>query len=263
MLTFVIPVRHPSSIADPTMVKRMMAETLASIAAQTHPDWICVVAAERDADLPDLPPKVEVVTTDIPAPHLPDIRSDKQGNRRAIRVDKGARILAGLVAAQPRGHVMVVDYDDFISHRLAALSAAEPEADGWYFDCGLLYSGGAWISRYRREFYRFCGTSHIVHSRLLDIPRTVANADPDFVARMLGSHVYIRDALAAQGTPLIPLRFDGAVYRIGHADASSRSSALRRHLFNRRTLRTPMTFLQNALSLRPITPAFRKEFFGG
>ena len=262
MLTFVIPVRHPSSIADPALARSLMAETLASLAGQTHPGWGCVIAAERDAELPALPQGVEVVETDIPAPDLPDFRVDKQTNRVMVRLDKGARIMTALVAMQPRGHVMVVDYDDLVSRRLAALAAERPEANGWYFDSGLLYSGGAIVSAYPKGFNRLCGTSVIVHSRLLRIPPTMAGFEPEYTARTLGGHIWIRGDLEASGTPLEPLPFPGAVYRIGHGHSASLSETLWGRIVNRSTIRRPMEIVRQLMQLRPLDRSVRQEFFG-
>jgi hypothetical protein len=278
VLTFVIPVRHPSSIADPTQARALMAETVASVAAQTHPDWACFVAAEKDADLPPLPPGFEVVRTDIPAPVLPPMHVDRHTNRQLVRMDKGARIMTALVAAQPAGHVMVVDYDDLISRRLAALAAERPKANGWYAERGWLYSGGGFVSTCPEDFSRLCGTSIVVHSRLLKIPELREDIDLPHVARTLGDHIYIRADLAEAGTPLDPLPFPGAVYRVGHANSASVSVSMLSRLLNTTIIRTPENagarfryfrrfrgpreIVQNLARLRPLTTSLRREFFG-
>lgn len=282
MLTFVIPIRHPSSIAEPDVAKALMAETFASVAAQTHPDWRCVIAAEADAALPELPAGFEVVWTDIPAPDMPDIRLDKRGNRQAVRMDKGARIMTALVAAQPEGHVMVVDYDDFISRRLAAHCAEHPDADGWYVESGWLYGGGAFVNAYPEKFSRLCGTSILVHSRLLRIPQTPGDIDFDYAGRMLGDHVFIRPELEEAGTPLVPLPFPGAIYRVGHRNSASLSVPMLSRVTNTaimrsqdgfgsqtkywlrflRNFRMPGEILQGLTRFRPVTRSLRQEFFG-
>lgn len=262
MITFVIPVRHPSSIAQPDVMRQLMAETLTSVAAQTHPDWHCVIAAEKGADLPDLPDKVTVVETDIPEPDLPDFRVDRQANRAAVRLDKGARIMTALTAIQPKGHVMVVDYDDLISRRLAAFAAAEPDASGWYVDSGWLYSGGSLMSFYPERFNRLCGTSVIVHSRLLRIPSSMMGFEPDYAARILGSHIYVREDLEAAGMPLAQLPFPGAIYRIGHAASASLSNSLLSRAINRRTIRRPGDLFKELRHFRLRNRTTRIEFFG-
>lgn len=263
MLTFVIPVRHPSSIAEPEKIRRLMGETLASISAQTHSDWQCVIAAEKEALLPDLPNKVSVVETNIPAPDLPDFRVDRRANRAAVRVDKGTRIMTALVAEQPSGHVMIVDYDDLVSCRPAKVAASAPESIGWYIDSGWLYSGGNLMSFYPERFNRLCGTSIIVQSRLLRIPRTMAEFDADYAARTLGSHIYIREDLEAAGTPLARLPFPGAVYRIGHADSVSLSTGILSRVFNRQTVRRPADMLKELSRIRLRSGKTRQEFFRG
>lgn len=263
MLTFVIPVRHPSSIADQALARDLMRQTLASIAAQTHPDWRCVIAAEKDALLPDLPPGVEVVRTDIAPPDLPRLgRGTREAYWSRVRLDKGRRIMTALTAARPEGHVMVVDYDDLVSRRLAALAAERPEANGWYFDSGWLYSGGAIVSAYPEAFNRLCGTSVIVHSRLLRIPRDMDGFEPDYAARTLGAHIYVRHDLEAAGTPLRPLPFPGAVYRIGHPHAVSLSNSLWGRVFNRANVRRPAGMMRALSQIRPLGGSMRREFFG-
>lgn len=282
MLTFVIPVRHPSSISEPAVAKRLMAETIASISAQTHPGWTCVIAAEANADLPALPPGFEVVRTDIPAPDLPDIRVEKQANRQAVRMDKGARIMTALVAARPRGHVMVVDYDDLVSRRLAAFCADHPEANGWYVESGWLYGGGAFVNAYPEKFSRLCGTSILVHSRLLRIPQQPEDIDFDYAGRTLGDHVFIRGDLEAAGAPLAPLPFPGAVYRVGHRNSASLSVPMMSRVLNTTIMRPregigaqiryfksylqgfrkPGEILGGLMRMRPITRSLRQEFFG-
>jgi hypothetical protein len=219
-----------------------------------------------------------VVRTDIPAPELPEMHTDKHARREAYRMDKGTRIITALVAAQPKGHVMVVDYDDFISRRLAGLCAGRPDANGWYSESGWLYSGGSLVSAYPENFSRLCGTSIIVNSRLLRIPRTMDAVDLEYTGRVLGEHIFIRGDLEEAGTPLEPLPFPGAIYRMGHANSVSVSVSMTSKIFNTsimrtqtgvvsrlkylRHLRPPGEIIRGLAQLRPISRSLRQEFFG-
>ncbi|MCK7494916.1 MAG: hypothetical protein MZW92_30240 [Comamonadaceae bacterium] len=145
----------------------------------------------------------------------------------AIRDDKGGRVWAGLKTVEPRGHVMVVDYDDFVSRRLAATAAAAPDAAGWYVDVGYLYDGSAFVLK-RSKFDELCGSSLIVNARHF---YPVDGADERHVVRYVhGSHKFIKTMLREKGDPLVPLPYPGAMYRVGHAQASSGSAGLRQHL---------------------------------
>ena len=50
---------------------------------------------------------------------------------------------------------------------------------------------------------------------------------------MLGSHVFLHEQMEASKTPLAPLPFIGAIYRIGHAEAHSRSGGILRKFFSK------------------------------
>ncbi len=49
LLTFVIPVRHQDNAPDWARLSANLAQTLASIAAQSHSDWQGVVVANEGA----------------------------------------------------------------------------------------------------------------------------------------------------------------------------------------------------------------------
>lgn len=255
-LTFVMPVRDPQGVADWAGVRELIALTLNCLSAvpgNTH----VVVVAQRGTDLPGLPSGARLVEVDLPYTPLPVPEGPIR--HAAVRRDKGARIHAGLVAAQPSGHVMVVDYDDFVSRRLAQLVADHPNAPGWVVEDGYIYDGGPLVIK-RSRFNRLCGTSLIVRADLLKIPANPGEADIDWVDRALGSHIFLRDDLADQGTPLSPTPFPGAVYRIGHGANTSGSPSLRRMFFPaRRSLRQPRRAIRNFVSLRT-TFRIREEF---
>jgi hypothetical protein len=66
LLSFIIPVRHQNNARDWGQLKANLAETLASISAQSKPDWRGYVAANHGADLPPLPERFEAVRVDFP-----------------------------------------------------------------------------------------------------------------------------------------------------------------------------------------------------
>jgi len=231
-LSFIIPVRHQDSTEDWPTLKRHLAATLASVAAQTAPNWRCVVVANHGADLPTMPAKCEVVWVELPFERLLDPNVDLEGFRNGIRKDKGLRLLAGIQHLRPTGHVMQVDGDDWISPKLAELVSIHPAANGWYFDQAYVYAGGAILYKYPRDFFLFCGTSHIIRADLL-LPQGVSEDEVDLqtVMTRLGSHVFIKRYLDEEDTPLSPLPFRGAGYRVGHGNSVTQSSALFDHLF--------------------------------
>jgi hypothetical protein len=260
-LTFVIPVRHHESVPDWADVQRRLAMTAASVAGQVGGTWKCVVVANRDTPLPPLPDGFEVVLVDLPLRILPgwDGGAGEQARNDAVREDKGARVLAGIVAARPTGHVMVLDYDDFVSRRLVQLTESAPDAPGWVVDSGFVYDEGPLLYLKRRGFNDLCGSSLVVHSRLLGLEAGL-ETDAGHVARTLGSHVYLAKDLATSGTPLARCPFPGAVYRVAVSGSVSGSAGVRRKFFRRRLLvEHPVTFVRRLGNLVP-TRWRRTEF---
>ncbi|MBK1713083.1 galactosyl transferase [Rubrivivax gelatinosus] len=257
MLTFVVPVRHQDSVSDWGKVNAYLRATFASIAAQIHPDWRAVVVANRGAALPPLPDRFTELRVEFPCPVLPGADRPKEELYNAIRDDKGGRVWAGLKTVEPRGHVMVVDYDDFVSRRLAATAAAAPDAAGWYVADGYLYDGSDIVMK-RRQFDELCGTSLIVHARHF-YPGAGAD-ERHFVRHIHGSHKFIKKILREQGDPLIPLPYPGAMYRVGHAQASSGSAGLRQHLSPGQLLRHPWDGVRRISRLRRLDAALQQEF---
>ena len=260
MLTFIIPVRHQDSVEDWSRVHDLMSETVRSIAAQSSPDWKAIVVANEGAILPDLPQGFTVVRVDLAHRRLPSAEVDLEAMYNAVRDDKGARIWAGIEVAGNDGHIMVTDYDDLVSRRLAEFVAQHPEAAGWYIDRGYKYDGSAFLQRCP-HFSKVCGTSLIVRADLLR-PPTDAGVTPDFIRYSIGSHLFLRTELAQRGTPLQPLPFAGALYRVGHAQSSVSSRSVRGQLTLQAAITSPRRTFRVTRRLRRLTPQLRDEFFG-
>lgn len=262
VLTFIIPVRHPANAKDWPQLKAQLSETVSSISQQTQQGWKAVIVANNGADLSALPPGFEVKYVDFPPnPMHEQGCGDLEDFRNAVRLDKGRRILAGMLHAGDMGHAMVVDDDDFISRNLTSFVAANPKANGWYIHDGYIWSGGNLLYRYA-GFSRLCGSSHIIRANLYRLPARFEDADDGYVRRMLGSHVFIHDHLDAEGTPLAPLPFPGAVYRTGHGEFYSRSSTiLKKFFWQKDVLSNPLKLCRRLLNLRWRTQRIRQEFF--
>jgi len=227
LLTFVAPVRHPENARDWPAAKAKLAQTLASISAQTDPRWRCVVVANHGADLPAPPAGVEILRVDFaPNPHHERGGLDPEPFYDAFRLDKGRRVHAGFLKVRDTAFYMIVDDDDLVSNRLVEFVARNTEANGWYVDNGYVWgSGGRWLYAVDR-FNELCGTSLIVRRDLYDLPERFEATSARTIGDMLGSHWRIRERLAARGQPLAPLPFRGAVYRVGHECSHSRSPGL-------------------------------------
>ncbi len=264
LVTFIIPVRHQANASDWGALKARLTQTVASIAGQSNGDWRGVIVANEGADLPDLPPRFSVESVTFPPNQLHDLHSaDREQVYDAFRLDKGRRVLKGMLSARDTRFFMIVDDDDFVSANIVDHVSAHPDANGWKIDKGYLWSEGTRLVLHQNDFANFCGTSLIVRSDLYGLPATFEDADEAYIKTMLGSHVRIGKILADSGKALETLPFRGAIYRVGHSGAHSKSSnLLRTYFLNTSLMKRPHRLLRNLMRVRPLGQALREEFFG-
>jgi len=265
MLTFIIPVRHPKNAKNWDALKSRLAQTMSSIANQTTHNWQAIIVANIGSDLPPLPERFSIEWVDYP----PNPKHDRVAGEDVeqlhdfFRLDKGRRVRAGILAATKTTFFMIVDDDDFVSARLAEHVEKHSTDNGWYIERGYVWSEESPIVILIKRFFLMCGTSHIVRANLFDYEALRASETSDYVKGMLGSHISIAKKLADSGTPLSPLPFTGAVYRVGHAGAHSNSGGLfRTFIANKKTLRNPLRVMEAVLATRWVTSSTRAEFFG-
>ena len=263
-LTFLIPVRHPANSADWARLKANLTQTVRSIAAQTHSDWRGIIIANEGSDLPELPERFSVEWVRFPPNELHDLGS---GSREqildAFRLDKGRRVLMGMLRARDSRFFMIVDDDDFVSSRITQYAADHPQANGWIIDMGYVWNDGGSILYRHPALNHVCGSSLIIRSDLYRLPESFEAATPEYIKEMLGSHRRIGALLAERGTPLASLPFPGAIYRVGHSGSHSQTPPiLRKYVLNRQTLRRPHQIVTNLARLRLVDGAAKREFFG-
>ena len=226
MLAFITSLRHPHNSDDYARVEALLAETLASVTRQTAPHSVWVVGNRRPEILP---PDAHWVQVDFDAPSALD--GPRTGVAAVLR-DKGSKLATGLLAARVSSpdHVMFVDADDLVSRRLAALSAANPDAAGWQIEHGYRWSADRGAIRRQPEFHRHCGSGSIVRPDLYDLPSDLraGASQAELVARLgdrlgrwFGSHLHLADDLEATDHPLAPVPFPGALYRVSTGENHS------------------------------------------
>ncbi len=265
LLTFIIPVRHQDNARDWSALGANLAQTAASIANQTIDDWRGIVVANEHADLPDLPERFDVERVTFPPNDLHERNgADEEDFYEAFRFDKGRRVLKGMLRARDSRYFMIVDDDDFVSGKIAEHVSAHPSANGWKIDQGYIWNDGGKLLLEHDDFNRLCGTSLIIRSDLYGLPERFEDASADWIKTMLGSHVRIAGILAEGGTPLAPLPFRGAVYRVAHVGSHSAApSLLRTYFLNAVALVRPREVLRNAAKVRLLNGSLKREFFGG
>ena len=264
VMTFIIPLRHPQNSPDWPALKRRLSDTMRSIAGQDDVRWRAIIVANVGSDLPPLPDNFEVKRVDFPPnPMFEQGDNDLEAFRDCVRLDKGRRVLAGIMEAQGT-YVMVVDDDDFVSRRLTGFVAGHLGENGWYVRNGYIWGDGGRLIYEYADFSKYCGTSHIIRKDLYELPTSVEAADPDQLRKIFGSHVFIREYLDQRGRSLQPLPFVGAIYRVGHAGAHSKSAGLIKHVFfNRELLKNPFRLVARLARLRLLDADVRHHFWGG
>lgn len=263
-LTFIIPVRHQDSSDQWDVLLKNLGETMQSIRAQTSSDWKCIVVANDGAKLPEIPNGFKLCFVNFP-PNLLYKRGEADINafRDTIRLDKGMRILAGIESAGATDYLMFVDDDDFIHRDLTKFVCEHKGGNGWYVKKGLIWKDGGDLVLNTNRFNQSCGTSHIVRYDLLSMVYESGEASVESVKKMLGSHIHLKKQLDKNNTPLKPLPFRGAIYRVGHSDAHSNSKRFFQYGFSVQSfIRHPVKTLAYFLSLRRITKKIRLTYFG-
>ncbi|MET0661358.1 MAG: galactosyl transferase [Steroidobacteraceae bacterium] len=263
-VTFLIPVRHPDNSRDWSRLKTNLAQTVQSIAAQTHADWRGIVVANEGSDLPTLPERFTVEWVRFP----PNLQHEQGGAPRedfldAFRMDKGRRVLKGMLRARDSRYFMIVDDDDFVSARITQHAVDHPDAYGWTVDMGYVWNDGGKVLYRHPALNHVCGSSLIIRSDLYRLPSSFEEASAEYIKDILGSHRRIAALLAERGTPLASLPFPGAIYRVGHSSSHSQTPPiLRKYVLNRNTLRRPRQIVANLARLRFVDSAAKREFFG-
>lgn len=262
-LTFIIPVRHQDNAKDWQRLKTILTETINSIALQTIDNWKAVIVANYGADLPEMPAGFEVARVDFP----PNQQYEKDSAPleeiyEAFRLDKGRRVLAGMLYAGPMQHVMIVDDDDFVSNQLTEFVSEKKNDFGWYVRNGYVWGEGSKYLYIHPDFSNLCGTSLVIRSDLYKLPVVFEDASDSYIRKMLGSHIYIKEHLKATETPLQPLPFIGAVYRVGHPGAHSKSeSVFAQYFLKKYLLKRPFEWFVRLSRLKFLSNTIRQEFF--
>ncbi|WP_394893230.1 galactosyl transferase [Mesorhizobium sp. AaZ16] len=264
LVTFIIPVRHQDNARDWGLLKANLVQTIASISNQTNGDWRGIIVANEGADLPDLPERFGVVRVAFPPNGMHELGTASLDEiYDAFRADKGRRVLMGMLSARDSRFFMIVDDDDFVSARIVQHVAENTDANGWTIDRGYIWDDGGRLLLGYDEFNHLCGTSLIVRSDLYGMPEQFEDASLDWIKSMLGSHVRIADILARRGTPLAPLPFRGAVYRVAHKGSHSKApSLLVKYFLSWEAMKRPRRLLRNLGRLRPVGETAKREFFG-
>ena len=226
-LTIIIPVRDRRGVGDWVGAMHLLDITVQRALTQHGPAPRVVLAMSRDDPAPSTAslPGVQVARVDLPYEELPEGQSMPRW--LAIRRDKGARVAAGVLAAQPTGHIMVVDWDDLISPRITQLVQADPTAPGWRAEAGLIFDRGRVVYAVPRGIHTANGSTLVIRSDLAGWRPGMTEFSTEWSDNMFGSHHKPKEILAQQGIELAPMPFPGVAYRVGTGENVSEQQEAR------------------------------------
>lgn len=232
MIAFILPVRHPANARSYARIEELLQQTVASVCNAADEDYRVIVSCSKAPEDPVPHPNVDYHVVDFPPPGAGQA-SEQQ--IESFRRDKGTKVFAGMLKARDYGadHIMIVDADDFVHRDLAGFCNSHKDANGWFVKQGLMYRDGGAVVCDLDNFSDHCGTSIILHRKLLEpfidpslTPNSsqdeiLAKTDHEFLTMVLAAHRPVAEFFAKQGQPLEPVPFRAAVWLTGSAESHS------------------------------------------
>jgi len=228
MIVFITSIRHPLNNNSYERVLELAGRTLASVCSQVSDGFRVLIVCNEVPALDFSHPRIQFVKVSFPPPSR---RPSPNLLVEEVRLDKGSKLLVGLIHAKRLNptHVMFFDADDFLSNRIAGFVRQKVLHHGWFVNAGYVYNAnGNTLLTLDDGFHTRCGTCYIVNISLLVVPsdfpadasqeRILSHFGKPFVCELLGSHRFLQDHLFQNRTPLEPLPFRGVVYHAGHGE---------------------------------------------
>lgn len=249
LLVFIVPVQSKRVSKCWTTISQLVQRCVASCLQQESSAFhVFLVCNDIPVGLQHHP-QLTIISEDFP---VPGSRGESGVQLKAAGMDdKWTKVKRALTFVRPMApcHVMVVDSDDCVSNRLAALTTAHPNHWGWYIETGYVLDESVWRLYKVPSFYRLCGTSSIIRCTSQDL---VPDGNLTCCAITDCGHTGIVNHFQSRGTPLSTVPFVGAVYITGHMENHSGLSYA--HVASRRKK------IVDLLRRRPLSPRVSAEF---
>ena len=247
MLVFVIPLKSAQVSHSWEHVTKLFERCIRSVCNQTSTNFRVIVVCHEKPQIKFSHPHITYIEVDFPPPSISDSKE----------LDKIRKIFVGLnYAGQLKpSHTMNVDADDCVSKHLAEFVEERVASNGWFINRGYVYQDGSkFVFFKRKDFQRWCGTSHIIRHGIFELPKNIEDECVNLKS-YYWPHRTVIEKLAQQGKPIQPLPFAGSVYVLGHGDNDSD---------NFRKLIVPKGYFhilkRMIFNFRPFLSSIRNEF---
>jgi glycosyltransferase involved in cell wall biosynthesis len=210
LVTFAIPLRRPTSVADREQLDEILCLTLNSIFQQTDPSFFVLIGAAHTPRIPALDEsKIEVVNVPGWLAHGWEGANVEAGTRRGM--------LARRFAERGGGYLMFCDHDDLVSPRIVEHVSRTLHANGYAISKGFLYDATKNalspypMAGFSHDFHRFCCSSLIMRLTPADV---VSRAHEETFFGRVYAHGHYRavDAYVREKRPLANIPFPAAIY---------------------------------------------------
>jgi hypothetical protein len=253
MLVFVIPLRNPEIAQDWNRCNALCQQTVRSALAQTHSD-VRVIVSCKDFT-PDVCDDRLIV---LRHPYETPARTwDDQHN------DKYRKIGHGLVEARRYApcYVMKLDADDLVDRRLSSIAHGIGHKPGYYIDNGYVWAEGSRFVRSVDNFHLACGSTNIIWCEKDELPSSVHEDMFAYPLMRMGHNITVRE-YEKRGTPLMPIRSPGAIYRISNGENITSHFVRSGLTYTKPNWKFWVGAALRLTELRPLTRSMRRDFFG-
>jgi hypothetical protein len=214
MIVFIIPLKSKSTSACWERVSQLFERCLKSVCSQTISDFRVIVVCHERPNINFEHPSVQYLEVDFEPPTL----NPKSTDVLPLNQDRNRKVFTGLLQAQEikPSHIMIVEADDCINKNIAEFVKNNASSDGWLINRGYEHVyGSRYVYLRKKNFYRKCGTCHIIkYETMYDLCQEL-NFDAD---GMIFHHQQLTKFLRNQGILLKELPFEGAIYVINHGN---------------------------------------------
>lgn len=221
-INYIVPIKHPSRIAEPDLFVRLLGQTLSTIARQQNTRAI-ILSITEGTPLPALPQMARVITSASDEAIDTASADSLQGYYARVRSDKGLRVSRAFETIADRSDfMMVVDDDDLIHPELSEYVGQHDDGkcSGFVISKGYTLNIGTNRMAELDRFDIACGSSLIIRADRFQYRAGLTGADRDDAIAELGSHVLIPKTLRKKKDALRDIPFRAAIYRMGNPNAT-------------------------------------------